>query len=71
MRMLLSLVGLLVVLGVVMWLARGATDVKLSSHATTGMPGAVSAQSPQQVPQQYKEVLERAMQQARPIAEEP
>jgi len=68
MRMLLNLVGLLLALGVVMWLARDASHMRLSPSATEGAP---IMKSPQQVQQHYKGALESVMQQARPPADEP
>jgi len=68
MRMLISLVGLLLVLGVVMWLARGASETRPAPSMGESGPGVAS---PQRIQQQYKEALEDAMKQARPLVDEP
>lgn len=63
MRMLINLVGLLLVLAIVAWLARGSFT---SAHrALPASPGAASSQppTPQQVQQQYKQALDEALKQ--------
>lgn len=68
MRMLSSLVGLLLVLGVVMWLARGASETRPATSMGESAPGVAS---PQRIQQQYKDALDDAIKQARPLGDEP
>lgn len=67
MRMLVSLVALMLVLGFVMWLARGASETRLVPSPGESAPGGAS---PQRIQEQYKEALEGAMKQARPPVDE-
>jgi len=67
MRMLVSLVGLMLVLGVVMWLARGASEARLVPSTGESAPGSAS---PQRIQEQYKEALDGALKQARPPVDE-
>lgn len=63
MRMLINLVGLLLVLAIVAWLAKGSyTSANRALPASLGHT-ASQPQSPQQVQQQYKQALDEALKQ--------
>ena len=69
MRIVLSVLGLLVVVAIVGWLARQ----QLAVHVAPATPGA-AASSPRdarQIQQQYQQALEKALQQPRPTGDEP
>ena len=68
MRAVFSIVGLVVVLAIVGVLVKKQVSAGVAPTAS-GMPG--TAATPQQQVQQFKNAAEAAMQQARPMPEEP
>lgn len=68
MRAVFSIVGLVVVLAIVGVLVKKQVSAGVAP-TTAGMPG--SAATPQQQVQQFQKAAEAAMQQARPMPEEP
>jgi type II secretory pathway pseudopilin PulG len=67
MRAVFGVVGLVVVLAIVGVLAKKQLSAGVAPRAT----GAPSAATPQQQVQQFQKAAESAMQQARPLPEEP
>ena len=68
MRAVFSIVGLVVVLAIVGVLVKKQVSAGVAP-TTAGMPGTVT--TPQQQVQQFQKAAEAAMQQARPMPEEP
>ena len=67
MRAVFSIVGMVVVLAIVGVLAKK----QLTSGVAPSATGAPAAATPQQQVQQFQKAAESAMQQARPVADEP
>lgn len=71
MRMLISIAGLLLVLLVVGWLAKSQTAARGTPMPKTDSASDASiTPTPRQVPQQYRQAIEDALQPPRPMPED-
>ncbi len=78
MRMVFGVLGLLVVVAIVGWLAKSQLSATRQAIPSLAVPGAQPAPAPaatvreqsQQIQQQIKQSVEATMQQARPMPEE-